>query len=132
MDSISLKNIFSLSLSLFVSSFIIGQTPLVHEKTIYENEKGNVYVNKSQPVYLSISSKPDGSNGKVLKGQDPTYSYPMYLDTEGYNSIRSPWKVDPETKETIYPKQEVIFEVYADGTPPKVSSTLISEKKIYP
>lgn len=87
-----------------------------------------MYVNKTEPVYLSISSKPDGSDAKVLKGQDPTYSYPMYLDTEGYNSIRSPWKVDPETKKTLYPKQEVIFEVYADGTAPKISTKLIADK----
>jgi len=125
----SLKNTFFVLFSFFISTATIGQTPLVHEKKLYENEEGNVYVNKSEPVYLSISTKPDGSDGKVLKGQDPTYSYPMYLDTEGYNSIRSPWKVDPETKETLYPKQEVIFEVYADGTAPEVSTELIAESQ---
>jgi len=128
MSSTSSKNVLFVLFSFSVFT-LSGQMQLEHERKIYENDEGNVYVNKAEPVYLSISTRPDGSDAKVLKGQDPVYSYPMYLDTEGYNSIRSPWKVDPETKETIYPKQEVIFEIYADGTAPVITTELVADNK---
>ena len=109
-----------LSSLFFITCFclnLFAQEELNHEKKIYKNE-GKVYVNKALPLYLSISTSPDGSNGEVLDGKDPKYSSPMYLDSEGYNTIRTPWKVDPETKKVVYPKEEVIFELYADSKPP--------------
>lgn len=106
------------TLAIIITLISSAQNIEDHAKKVYQDSIGNVHVNRSLPVYLSISTSPDGSDAKVLKGQDPKYSYPMFLDTEGYNSIRSPWKVDPETKETIYPKEDVIFEVYADSKAP--------------
>lgn len=115
--------------SIFCILTITAQDKTEHEKKIYKDSAGRVHVNRELPVYLSISSTPDGSDSQVLEGQDPTYSYPMYLDTEGYNSIRSPWKVNPETKETIYPKEDVIFEVYADSKAPVSEMVFKSDKK---
>jgi hypothetical protein len=44
----------------------------------------------------------------------------MYLDTEGYNSFRSPSAVDTVTKEIHYPLTDVIYDMYADGIAPEV------------
>ncbi len=107
-----------------------AQTVLDHEKKIYTDTADKVFVNIEVPLYLSISAKPDGSDGTVLKGQDPKYSYPMYLDTEGYNTFRSPSKVDPETGKIVYPKEDVIFELYADGTAPTVNINYGGENRI--
>ncbi|WP_424961844.1 chitobiase/beta-hexosaminidase C-terminal domain-containing protein [Ekhidna sp.] len=112
-----MKKLLSLSLITCFCFTLLAQEELNHEKKIYKNE-GKVYVNKALPLYLSISTSPDGSNGEVLDGKEPEYSSPMFLDSEGYNTIRTPWKVDPETKKVVYPKEEVIFELYADSKAP--------------
>lgn len=116
------------ALAAILSLVSFAQNTEDHSKKIYQDSTGKIHINKSLPVYLSISTTPDGSDAHVLQGKDPKYSYPMFLDSEGYNSIRSPWKVDPETKETIYPKEDVIFEVYADSKAP-VSQIVFSSKK---
>lgn len=110
--------IISLSFLIIVSFQLLAQTNPTHEKKIYKDQDGKVYVNKALPVYLSISTNREGSDSEILEGKNPTYSSPMYLDSEGYNTIRSPWQVDPETKEVVYPKAEVIFELYADSKAP--------------
>ena len=122
--------LISLSSVLTIISFqLLAQTNPTHEKKIYKDQDGKVYVNKALPVYLSISTDREGSDREVLEGQDPTYSSPMYLDSEGYNSIRSPWQVNPETKEVVYPKAEVIFELYADSKAPITSIAYHSDNK---
>ncbi|MEQ9007093.1 MAG: hypothetical protein RLP12_04350, partial [Ekhidna sp.] len=124
-----MRKILSLSIIACFCFNLTAQNIPDHNKKIYKNEEGKVYVNKELPLYLSISTSPDGSGGQVLDGKDPKYSSPMYLDSEGYNTIRTPWKVDPETKKTIYPKEEVIFELYADSKPPTSSISFDSEKR---
>ena len=114
----STRILYTSVLTLFTIS-LLAQTEPKHEKKIYKDEDGKVYVNKSLPVYLSVSTKPDGSDSEILDGKNPAYSSPMYLDSEGYNTIRSPWQVDPETRKVVYPKAEVIFELYADSQAPE-------------
>ncbi len=116
-----------LILPLFLTD-LFAQDHAKHKKKIYKDEEGKVYVNKALPVYLSVSTDREGSDSEVLEGKTPKYSSPMYLDSEGYNTIRSPWQVDPETKEVVYPKAEVIFELYADSKPPVTSIDYESEK----
>ncbi len=118
---------FSLAVLFVFTLQLVAQGDHNHEKKIFKDEDGKVYVNKALPVYLSVSSKRDGSDGKILEGKNPTYSSPMYLDSEGYNTIRSPWQVDPETKKVVYPKQEVLFELYADSQSPKTKIDFDSE-----
>lgn len=113
---------------LFTITMVFAQSPLTHEKKIYRDAKGDLYVNKSLPVYLSISTS-EGGETHQLKGKDETHS-PMYLDSEGYNTIRSPWKVNPKTGETIYPKEEVVWELYADSQAPASKATLSTEKVV--
>jgi hypothetical protein len=50
------------------------------------------------------------------------YTNPMYLDTEGINYIRSKWAVDGKSKKIASPKQEILYEIYADGLAPKTNS----------
>ena len=77
-------------------------------------------MNKDLPLYLHISNSKDSDDEHyTLESESsPKYSSPFFLDTEGYNTIRTPSKVDPETRKVILPKSDLIFEVYSDGIPP--------------
>ena len=97
--------------------FTYAQEPIkpVFESVFYQND-GKIYANKALPIYLSISSSPDGSDPIVLDTpSNPSDGSPMYLDSEGVNYFRSKWAVDPETKKIASPKREVLFPVHADG-----------------
>jgi len=109
--------LFILSLLAF---FTYAQEPIkpLFESVFYQND-GKIYANKALPIYLSISSSPDGSDPIVLDTPDnPSDGSPMYFDTNGANYIRSKWAVDPETKKIASPKREVLFPVHADGLAP--------------
>jgi len=109
--------LFTFSLLAF---FTYAQEPTkpIFESVFYQND-GKIYANKVLPIYLSISSSPDGSAPIVLDTPtNPTDGSPMYLDSEGVNYIRSKWAVDPETKKIATPKREVLFPVHADGIAP--------------
>ena len=117
------KKISLLLLTLTFSVSLVSQEPLDHSKKIYKAPDGKLYINKELPVYLRLATSPDeDAKSHLLTSEDSKdYTNPMYFDTEGYNSIQSPWKVDPETKEYVYPKEEIIFEIYADSKPPKTT-----------
>jgi hypothetical protein len=95
------------------------------EKRVYLNN-GNTYVQKQMPLYLKFSTEPNGKNYDLKSKSTAEYADPMYLDTEGINYIRSRWAVDKESKKTIYPQQEIMFEVYADGLAPNSKSQFIN------
>lgn len=99
---------------------INAQEPLKHEKRIYRAPNGKLYINKALPLYLRISTSPDKNASSHLLESESTkqYANPMYLDTEGYNTIRSPSAVDTVTKKPVYPEQDIIFEIYADSYTP--------------
>jgi hypothetical protein len=103
-----------------ISFELISQTIPVVEKKKYTSPEGKLYVQKSLPIYLMLNTNPDDKAGSsVLKSENTVgYSNPMYFDAEGLNTIRSPWCVDQKNKELKYPKQDIIFEVYADSKPP--------------
>ena len=108
------------------------QEQLKHEKRIYSSSEGKVYIQKSLPVYLRIATSPDeDAESYLLESEESSqYSNPMYFDTEGWNTVRSPSAVDTTTKEVAYPVQDIIFEVYADSRPP-VTRSQISESSQY-
>lgn len=83
----------------------------------YQDSLGNTYWNKSMPfrVRLSLDST---SAGVLLMSHTSKYAKNVKFDTEGPNYIRTRWAVDSQGK-TINPKQEVLWEVYADGVPPR-------------
>jgi hypothetical protein len=111
--------------ALYILFFVLSvsleaQKPLEHKKRIYVSPEGKMYVQKSKPVYLRISTSPDeDAKSYLLKSNSSSkYTNPMYFDTEGWNTIRTPWAVDTSTREPVYPQQEIIFEIYADSKPP--------------
>ncbi|MBN1950976.1 MAG: hypothetical protein JW801_07215 [Bacteroidales bacterium] len=93
-------------------------------KKVYASEDEKLYIHKDLGIFLWISTSPDPSSEKIRLRSESTRAYtnPMYLDTEGYNTIRSPSAVNPNTKQIVYPERDIIFEVYSDGYPPKTSS----------
>mgnify|MGYP006284585779 CR=1 FL=1 len=88
---------------------------------MYQSPEGKLYVNRNDPIYLRIASSPEeDSTGHLLESEvSKPYTNPMYFDTEGYNTVRSPWKVDPETRQYAQPREDVVFVVYADSKPPQ-------------
>jgi len=105
---------------LLTTSLLYPQDQLKHEKKIYISPQGRLYINKALPAYLRLSTSPDDNAPSYLLRSEstPQFTNPMYFDTEGYNTIRSPWKVDTLTKQPIMPRQDIIFEIYADSKPP--------------
>ncbi len=100
----------------------IAQEQLAHKKRFYVNENGRFFTQKDLPMYLRLSNSPDpnAESHLVRSESSPQYSNPFYFDTEGYNTLRTPSQVDTTTKKVILPKQDIIFEIYTDGTPPQL------------
>jgi hypothetical protein len=93
------------------------------EKKIYVSPEGKVFVNKSLPIYMRLSTSPDSPDKSpwLKEVNKPFIASPIYFLQEGYNCIRHPWAVDTVTKEVVYPKQDVVFEIYADSRPPRTA-----------
>ncbi len=115
-----------LLLFLTVPLLLNAQEKPTYEKKTYVSPEGKIYVNKALGLYVWLSTSPDeGSKKYKLTSQETSkYSNPMYLDTDGFNSIRSPSAVDPETRKTVYPIRDIVFEVYADESAPKTKIDL--------
>lgn len=89
---------------------------------------GRLYWNKNKPVYLFLAPSPSGENSTLLKSQrTPQYACPFYLDTEGINFMRTHWAVDTASRQTILPKREILWEVYADGLPPATKASMLGK-----
>jgi hypothetical protein len=126
---------FSLLLIFFFAfSFSLkSQEPLTHPKKFYVSEEGKMYVHKDMPLYFRVSSSPNENSPShlLIPAEDSKkYANPMYLDTEGYNTVRSPSKVDTVTKQVVYPLEDIIFEIYSDSRPP-VTRFSLSNSKYY-
>lgn len=115
----TLLSISCVVLIVFLSFSSMAQEPaqLTHEKVVYLNN-GNTYVQKSLPLYLMFSTTPGGKTYDLKSKKSADYTDPMYLDTEGINYIRSKWAVNKESQKTVNPKEEILYELYADGLPP--------------
>ena len=124
-----------LSILMLVPLMLAAQNQLTHKKKIFVAVDGKMYCHKSLPIYVRISNSPDDTaTSYLLKSeQTPKYSNPMYLDAEGWNSVRSPSAVDTITKQMVFPEQDIIFDIYADSKSPYSSlvfnrSAVISRK----
>lgn len=126
MKTMKFLNCKTCSLALFLVLYFWAGTKINmaqekpnHPKTHYTAPDGKLYWNMDLPVYLSISSSPQGEKQALLyKGREKV---PFYFTVEGLNYLKTPWAVDKETKKTVYPKQTVNFPIYADGSAPRVS-----------
>ncbi len=98
------------------------------EKKITYGEDGRVYINKDLGIYLWLSTSPDEGAKKyrLMSDSSKQFTNPMFLDTEGYNTVRSPSAVDTATKRLIYPTRDIIFEIYSDSRAPKTSLNFTS------
>lgn len=132
--------LIALSLIASMSYNALAQTPDIPEKNIYRSEDNKLYINKDLGVYIWLSTSPDTNSEKhrLISDSSSRYSNPMYFDTEGYNTLRSPSEVDTSTKKVVYPLHDIIFEVYADGKNPVskavyhyLSTKIIDGKKYY-
>ncbi len=108
--------------SLLISIVLVAKTQTQQQpvQKMYKAPDGKLYINKKLPVYLFLSTSADGSTGMQKLESDSTKAFanPMYFDTEGYNTFRSPSAVNPKTKQLVYPITDVVFEVYADSRAP--------------
>ena len=114
------KTICTVIIAFFTTIGFSQKTPVkpIFENVVFQNGD-SIIVQKSLPVYVSISTSKDGKLYELKSTQNPADANPMYLDTEGINYIRSRWAVDPETKAYKYPKREVLMPVYGDAIVPK-------------
>lgn len=128
-----MRRFYFVLISVVFYQILVAQQPLEHKKKIYHGEDGRMYIQKSLPLYLYISTEPDkkGEMHKMKSDSTPKFANPMYLDTEGYNSFRSPSAVDPKTRRTYYPLTDVMFEVYADSRSPRTKIKCDLKKKYF-
>jgi hypothetical protein len=124
----SLQLIFCIAL--LHQGMLYAQEKPQHERKVYVAPDGKTYWNKNLPLYIRVSpSKDEDAANYLMKSEStPNYADPFFLDTEGINYLRSRWAVNPETKTSVYPQVEVLWEIYRDGTPP-VTSLQCDEKK---
>lgn len=112
--------LFFLIAIFFSNQLLIAQEQLQHEKKMIKTSEGKIFINKDLGVYLWVSTSTDPNSKKyLLDSETPEYSNPFYFYTEGKNMLRTPSKVDKETKRVVIPKEDLIFEVYVDGVAPK-------------
>ncbi|MCK5168586.1 MAG: hypothetical protein KAQ75_01805 [Bacteroidales bacterium] len=119
--------------TLFISNSSQSQEPLKHKKRIYRAENGKLYANKDLPLYFRVSTSADENTDSYLlvpAEDSKKYANPMYLDSEGYNTFRSPSKVDTVTKKVVYPLEDIIYEIYSDSKSP-VTKFSFDNKKYY-
>ncbi|MCK5822755.1 MAG: hypothetical protein KAG95_02050 [Bacteroidales bacterium] len=126
-----LKKFTSLLIFVFLFFNASAQEQKTEEKRIYNSPEGKLYINKSLPVYLRIATSPneDAKSYLLHSAETKKYSNPMYFDTEGYNTVRSPSEVDTATKQIVYPLHDIIFEVYTDSRTPRTHIKLGEAKK---
>lgn len=107
-----------------------AQEQKAHEKKVYVSEDSSIYWQGDLPVYIFLSTDPDGKNPvRLNKGNADQYTNPYYFDTEGTNFIRTRWAVDQKTKQAIYPALEVELEVENDRISPTTSIDLKNASK---
>lgn len=116
-----------------ISIFNYGQEQLPTEKKVSFGQEGKLFISRDLGVYLWLSTSQEVNSEKIRLKSDSTsrYTNPMYFDTEGYNTFRSPSAVDTNTRRTVYPLHDIIFEVYSDSRTPNTLATLKFNKTKY-
>ncbi|QZE15104.1 hypothetical protein K4L44_04550 [Halosquirtibacter laminarini] len=86
----------------------------------YTNKKGKLYVPKKLPMFLYLTSDTiEKKDMQRLKSETTTkYANPFYFDSEGRNTVHTPWAVDPKNHVRVEPRFDVVFDVYVDGSAP--------------
>lgn len=102
------------------TSYTLSQEPLHHQKRIFRGDGHKLYINKDLPIFIRIAASPDDTAQTWLLYSETSrqFTNPMYLDSEGWNSLRSPSAVDTVTRKLVTPVQDIVFELYTDGLNP--------------
>lgn len=110
-----MKNFILLLISILYTFSLYSQEPvqLVHEKKYYTDISGKLYAPCVLPVYLSISSEPEGKGLNTQLKEDES-NPPMYL-SEGKNTICNSMSVSSPggTRES-----KKCYDVYGDNSSP--------------
>ncbi len=115
--------------SVFYFTVNAQQIPVFKQK-MYVDSLNQLFINKDQPIYLWLSTVENKDSVVLLKSKESkNYVNPLYLDTEGLNTVRTPSKVNKDTRKTVLPKSDIIFEVYADGFAPTTTIQFSGAKK---
>lgn len=106
-----MKNLsFYLFLSLILAFELSAQNPHEHKAKSYIDSSHTYYQQVSLPVYVFFSNSPDKADANLLKQDGDVKPDPFYLDGHGKHYFRH--------KDHLEHK-EALFEVNADGLPPK-------------
>ncbi len=129
----NMKKIYVILISVLFSYVLFAQQPFEHPKKVYHGKTGKLYIQKSLPIYLYLSTEPNkkGELHQLQSDSTAAFANPMYLDTEGYNTIKSPSAVDQKTKKIHYPLTDIVFEVYADSRAPRTKISYDASKKYF-
>jgi hypothetical protein len=102
------------------SGFVISQDQEPVNPCIYVNSAGQIYYNRTLPVYLWISCSPeeDAPAYKLTSDISKKYINPMYWDCEGAHTVFSPHAVDTLRRQAADPQSKVVFHVMADSKAP--------------
>ncbi len=80
-------------------------------KSFHTDSTGKLFVNPGTPVYIYISTSPDGKNAVRLRSVQPE-GEPLYWDGHGAHFL---------THLNLYLGRKIRFDLYADGKPPKTT-----------
>lgn len=111
---------------LWASCFTLAQQQLQHEKKVYHDKNGRIYINQEMPVYFFFStSKGAQSKKHQLKSEvNPKLTDPVNFSSEGDKSITVTY-----TQKGNGGRVPVNIDFHVDGTPPESSVTFSSEKQ---
>lgn len=125
------KFYLTITFTLLFAASVFAQQQFKHEARWYTSPDSTFYINWELPAYLRLATSPEANAPThLLTSNTPKYSNPMYFE-KGYNTIRSPWKIDPKTRKIVIPKEDVVFDIYADGDAPITRSTFTKAPKYY-
>lgn len=124
------RSLMSGLIFLCIFSISRGQSQPDHPKKVFVSPAGKIYFNKALPVYFRVSASPDENAPSYLLHSEASakYSNPMYFDSDGKNTLRSPSAVDTITRKVIEPKRDILFDVYADGAAPLSQMSVFGTK----
>lgn len=88
--------------------------------SFYVDSTGRLFVNPGRPVYLFISTSPNGEDAVKLKSIQPEGN-PMYWDGHGVHYL---------THMDLYLGRKIRFDLFADGLAPKTSPNFNTKEGI--
>jgi hypothetical protein len=117
------KQLFTLTLTVFLVNFGLSQTQPNHEKKYFQTESGKIFWHAELPFVLSISPNADGSGGLTLKNTESTKSNydSLYFTNHGKHFVK---RSTPSSK-----WREEAFGIFVDGKAPSTSITFDNAPK---